>query len=35
VLYSKSFFFDRDNELEIYHGRFLSLDNKHKKIIHH
>ena len=26
------FFFDRDNELQIYHGNFLVLDKKHSKL---
>ena len=25
-------FFGRDNELQIYHGNFLLLDNKHRKL---
>ena len=25
-------FFGRDNELQIYHGNFLLMDNKHRKL---
>jgi len=25
-------FFDRDKELQIYHGNFLLMDNKHRKL---
>jgi len=32
IVCSESFLFGRDNESQIYHGNFLLMDNKHRKL---
>jgi len=32
IMGCKSFFFGRENELQIHHGNFYLMDNKHRKL---